>query len=41
VLAVTLIWLLLRLARSPLPKVELAGGTFAMEAEEEEEEVEA
>jgi cytochrome d ubiquinol oxidase subunit I len=31
VLAVTLIWLLLRLARSPLPKVELAGERFVVE----------
>jgi cytochrome d ubiquinol oxidase subunit I len=30
VLAVTLIWLLLRLARSPLPKVELAGELFVV-----------
>ncbi len=39
VLAIMLIWLLLRLARSPLPKVELAGADFA--PPEEEESVEA
>src|SRR5579871_4203524 len=39
VLAVTLIWLLLRLARSPLPKVELDKDAFVVE--EEEESVEA
>jgi cytochrome d ubiquinol oxidase subunit I len=39
VLAITLIWLLLRLARSPLPKVEVAGEAFAVEEAEEGVEV--
>jgi cytochrome d ubiquinol oxidase subunit I len=39
VLAATLIWLLLRLARSPLPKVEVAQEAFVVEEEEEGVEV--
>jgi cytochrome d ubiquinol oxidase subunit I len=39
VLAVTLVWLLLRLARSPLPRVELDQNAFVVEEEEEGVEV--
>jgi cytochrome d ubiquinol oxidase subunit I len=35
ILAITLIWLLARLARSPLPKIEPRGEAFAVETEEE------